>query len=294
MKLEALKKIGGKWQAPEDWTQVAFKSHCLDNQDERLEELLLIVSNSEANRASETPFTFGNLSPMKQATSNVGCWQWFGTASLTTETAFGYTTVESMIGPLIRDRSLSTDPNDALVGLDLFVADSSSRITYSVSGPITGTNCTISGMGTANPKAIGEGSMFLTYLTLDGPPTPLERMAVGSGADDGSRGANDDQLSRPGARGQRSSTSPPIGSPGRATAFRSAPTGRRSAAPGFRSIPTGRSGPRSGTSPRSASSRRRTGRALRWRRSSLPSATRPLAAHRERRGERQGLPCTSN
>jgi hypothetical protein len=118
---------------------------------------------------------------MKQATSNVGCWQWFGTASLTTETAFGYTTVGSMIGPLIRDRSLSNDPKDALVGLDLFVADSSSRITYSVSGPITGTNCTISGMGTANPKVIGEGSMFLTYLTLDGPPTQLERMAVGSG-----------------------------------------------------------------------------------------------------------------
>ncbi len=57
MKLEALKKIGGKWQAPEDWTNVAFQTHCLDNQDERLEELLLIVSNSEANRASETPFT---------------------------------------------------------------------------------------------------------------------------------------------------------------------------------------------------------------------------------------------
>ncbi len=48
-------------------------------------------------------------------------------------------------------------------------------------------------MGTANPKAIGEGSMFLTYLTLDGPPTPLERMAVGSG-----------QTTVPGAAARRS------------------------------------------------------------------------------------------
>lgn len=181
MKLQALKKIGGKWQAPEDWTNVAFKSHCLDNQDERLEELLLVVSNSEANRASETPFTISKMSPMKQATSNVGRWQWFGTASLTTETAFGYTTVESMVGPFIRFRQLSTDPNDVLVGLDAFIADSTSQITYSISGPITGTNCTISGQGTANQQTMGEGSMFLTYLTLDGPPTPLERMAVGSG-----------------------------------------------------------------------------------------------------------------
>jgi|KBSSwiStaDraftv2_1062776.scaffolds.fasta_scaffold02680_15 Bacterial Ig-like domain (group 2) len=181
MKLEALKKIGGKWQPPEDWTPRAFQTYCLDNQDERLEELLLIVSNSDANRASETPFVISNLSPMKQATSNVGCWQWFGSASVTTETAFGYTTVESMTGPFVRFRALSDDPNDKLVGLDVFVADVTSRVTYSVSGPITGTSCTISGTGTANPKVPGEGSMFVNYLTLDGPPTPLERMAVGSG-----------------------------------------------------------------------------------------------------------------
>jgi hypothetical protein len=116
MKLEALKKIGGKWQPPEDWTPRAFQTYCLDNQDERLEELLLIVSNSDANRASETPFVISNLSPMKQATSNVGCWQWFGSASVTTETAFGYTTVESMTGPFVRFRALSDDPNDKLVG----------------------------------------------------------------------------------------------------------------------------------------------------------------------------------
>ena len=181
MKLQALKKVGGQWQAPEDWTDQAFKTHCLDNRDERLEELLLIVSNSEANRASEVPFTIPSMSPMKQATSNVGCWQWFGSASLTTETAAGYTTVESMVGLFIRYRALSPDPDDVLVGLDLFVADAPSSVTYSVSGPITGTNCTISGMGTASQQRIGEGSMYINYLTLDGPPTPLERMAVGSG-----------------------------------------------------------------------------------------------------------------
>jgi hypothetical protein len=56
MKVQALRKIAGKWQAPEDWTNDAFKSFCLDKKDERIEELLIIVSNGEANRASETPF----------------------------------------------------------------------------------------------------------------------------------------------------------------------------------------------------------------------------------------------
>ncbi len=98
MKLQALRKIGGKWQAPEDWTNDAFKTWCLDNQDERLEELLLIVNNSEANRSAEVPFLIGKDSPMKIATSNVGCWRWFGTASLTTQSVSGATTVESMTG----------------------------------------------------------------------------------------------------------------------------------------------------------------------------------------------------
>lgn len=123
MKVQALRKIGGKWQTPEDWTNDAFKTWCLDNQDERLEELLLIVSNSEANRSAEVPFLIGKDSPMKLATSNVGCWRWFGTASLTTQSVSGATTVESMTGQFIRFRTLSADPADMLIGLDVFIAD---------------------------------------------------------------------------------------------------------------------------------------------------------------------------
>ncbi|MGZ5156322.1 MAG: hypothetical protein ACXWCU_08795 [Caldimonas sp.] len=41
--------------------------------------------------------------------------------------------------------------------------------------------CTISGMDTALQRTIGEGSLFINYLTLDGPPTPLDRMVIGSG-----------------------------------------------------------------------------------------------------------------
>lgn len=183
MKLQALRKIGGKWQAPEDWTNDAFKTWCLDKQDERLEELLLIVSNSQADRSVEQPFVIGNKSPMKLATSNVGCWRWFGTSSLTTQWVTGETTVESMTGQFFRYREL-LDPalrSVGLIGLDAFIADQPSQIAFSISGRLDASGCTISGSGTALQQAIGEGSLFINYLTLDGPPSPLDRMVVGSG-----------------------------------------------------------------------------------------------------------------
>ena len=84
MKLQAVKKIGGQWQAPEDWTADSTKSFCLDKRDERLEELILIVSNSQAGSSADPPFRIPELFPVRLSTSNVGCWRWSGTASTTT------------------------------------------------------------------------------------------------------------------------------------------------------------------------------------------------------------------
>ena len=84
MKLQAVKKIGGVWQAVEDWTEDSTRSFCLDKRSERLEELILIVSNSEVNRGGEQPFRIPQTFPMRLSTSNVGCWQWTGTSTTTT------------------------------------------------------------------------------------------------------------------------------------------------------------------------------------------------------------------
>jgi hypothetical protein len=81
IKLQALKKIGGVWQAVEDWTAEPYKQFCLDKADERLEELLLIVSNSEVRPGAEQPLRIPKIAPMRLATSNVGCWQWQGSAT---------------------------------------------------------------------------------------------------------------------------------------------------------------------------------------------------------------------
>lgn len=88
MKVQAKKKIGGQWQATEDWTMEPYKQFCLDKKDERLEELLLIVSNSEVNRSAEQPFRLAKTFPMRISTSNVGCWKWQGTASTVVTDSF--------------------------------------------------------------------------------------------------------------------------------------------------------------------------------------------------------------
>ena len=46
-KVQALVKIGGSWREAEDWTGTAQKEFCRDKPEEKLEELVLIVSNSE-------------------------------------------------------------------------------------------------------------------------------------------------------------------------------------------------------------------------------------------------------
>ena len=56
MKVQVVKKIGGVWKEREDWTRVPLKAFCLDQKDERIEELLVIVSNSEMAPKTEQPF----------------------------------------------------------------------------------------------------------------------------------------------------------------------------------------------------------------------------------------------
>ena len=97
LKIAVLKKIGGTWRTPEDWTAEPYKQFCLDKKDERIEELLVIVSNSQADRASETPFTFPAQFPLRLSTSNVGCWKWHGAStSVVTGTVPGPSTATSI------------------------------------------------------------------------------------------------------------------------------------------------------------------------------------------------------
>jgi hypothetical protein len=81
LRLHAVMKIGGQWKPAEDWTNALTKFFCRDKQGERLEELILIVSNSDATA------TLPADKPLMVSTSNVGCWKWQGTSSTRTTSA---------------------------------------------------------------------------------------------------------------------------------------------------------------------------------------------------------------
>lgn len=80
LRLTAVKKIGGQWRAPEDWTAESEKYFCRDKVVERIEELLLIVSNSDPDPAA-APVALPADLPFELSASNVGCWKWQGSAS---------------------------------------------------------------------------------------------------------------------------------------------------------------------------------------------------------------------
>ncbi|MEO7008767.1 MAG: Ig-like domain-containing protein [Caldimonas sp.] len=98
MKVQVVQKIDGEWKAPEDWTHEPFKQFCLDKKSERLEEMLIIVSNSEVDRLSEKPFSIPKIFPMRISTSNVGCWKWQGQASSASTASVPFPTDDSARG----------------------------------------------------------------------------------------------------------------------------------------------------------------------------------------------------
>ena len=81
VKVQALVKITGSDWTIEDWTDRPYVEYCRDLTAERLEYLVLIISNSEysdRNRRVTPP----GLAPVFWA-SRMGCWKWKGTATYT-------------------------------------------------------------------------------------------------------------------------------------------------------------------------------------------------------------------
>lgn len=74
-----IEKIGGEWREPLDVTQVPEAAYCRDTTAERLEELVVIVSNSNHDGTSVAP---KGLPPLLHVT-NVACHRWTGSLELT-------------------------------------------------------------------------------------------------------------------------------------------------------------------------------------------------------------------
>jgi len=87
----ALVKINGTWKQ-EDWTSLAYRLYCRDLKAERVESLVVILSNSSIEEISSV-WPKGDHPPLLFA-SNIGCAAWQGSANLTLK--WGDAVVETM------------------------------------------------------------------------------------------------------------------------------------------------------------------------------------------------------
>ncbi|HVN77268.1 MAG TPA: hypothetical protein VMT19_13200 [Thermoanaerobaculaceae bacterium] len=80
IKVQALMKINGAW-TQDDWTNKPYVAFCRDLKAERLEELVIIVSNSRVDDSGGS-FKPPGMAPVLWL-SGFGCYQWQGTATYT-------------------------------------------------------------------------------------------------------------------------------------------------------------------------------------------------------------------
>lgn len=94
-KAQAIQKIDGEWQEPEDWSGELEKRYCRDKREERIEELVLVFSHSHAGtepflRSGPTVVQiYDNDSKPKLDISNAACMPWHGVQRVTQTNQFG-------------------------------------------------------------------------------------------------------------------------------------------------------------------------------------------------------------
>ena len=75
-----IEKIAGEWRTPRDVSNEMRVTYCRDTADERLEELVVILSNCSAD-GTRVELEPGGLPPLIRAT-NVGCHRWTGSLDM--------------------------------------------------------------------------------------------------------------------------------------------------------------------------------------------------------------------
>jgi hypothetical protein len=177
LKIQALIKKGGSWGTPEDWTKVQFKSFCRDVTDERIEELVLIYSNSNPMRPSD-PIIVDP--PPQLSVSNVGCWRWQGTSSIEEQASgAGASSMSTASGlNLTFERWRPPEVPDGAPGNELFQLMSGTA--YGDSTTVQGCTTTMMGSGPI-PMGVASGSLDIG-LGLDLGLGPPDRTVAGTGA----------------------------------------------------------------------------------------------------------------
>lgn len=178
LKLTAVKKIGGQWRAPEDWTDDVSKFFCRDKVAERIEELLLIVSNSDPDPDAAPAVLSSSNTPFALNASNVGCWKWTGQA---TQQIISDAGVQRGDNTARAVDLLFEAPNDYAGGwLLLSVTGGSASGLFTFESTVPPCQVTITGP-TKSATAGGTIAMIQLNLDLNEPTGPNRKVTVLSG-----------------------------------------------------------------------------------------------------------------
>ncbi|UCF38786.1 MAG: hypothetical protein JSU96_08105, partial [Acidobacteriota bacterium] len=172
--IQALVKIEGKDWETRDWTDSPINFFCRDIKSERLEELVLILSNYEHEEGDPN---FESLQPRGIDpvlwVSNMGCSSWEGTVSLELneggpienfDGAVRWKRWASMFPPPLEENPSIKAQTDFMVAMPSYVFEvESGSFDWSISG--TDGDCTVSGSEEGLPiSGLGNGLVTYNYV----------------------------------------------------------------------------------------------------------------------------------
>lgn len=180
---QAFVRIGGAWQY-QDWSTSVqtdtFKFFCLDVVAERVEQLVIVMSNRDPkNDISNLPI------PPTLSASNVGCWRYAGSASVSTsgssaawpsfsQSGDGSVTLERFRPPQLPNGAPNSEVFQVLQG----------ALTGQFNATMTG-GCTLTQQANDNmTPGLASGSVAVK-LGLDTGGGPIERDVTGAGTAQG-------------------------------------------------------------------------------------------------------------
>lgn len=177
LKIQALIKMGGSWKAPEDWTHVASKAWCRDIVAERIEELVLIYSNSNGVSTGAGADPIHLLVLPNIGVSNVGCNKWIGTSSIALTAPSGGSTTSGTNLVFERERPAGAPLPDGS-GQEAFTL---------ISGGVTGSSSALCiTTSAAGPAVADDGRLLIVldnlFFNLPGVDPPTRDILQGIGS----------------------------------------------------------------------------------------------------------------
>ena len=158
----AIQKIAGGWREPEDWTEQLLKTFCRDLDDQNLEELILVVSNTHLT----DPLAPGHPKPRVLSEEN-GCpllEGWAQTTLRVKDDGQDATYASNRVQLKFRPRANQDQAGNVQYDLE------PTSVTWTASGRVG--DCTLSGAATmtiGGPLSVGSnGSGYMNVVGLDG------------------------------------------------------------------------------------------------------------------------------